>query len=423
MGNSNTSTLPFAGAPTTATPAIAALGGAAGDGRRWEADYGDRTWDLVLSLHAVHNVQHSPSETYYGTASSSESAPAEERVVVTSTQPAFLQVRSENATILIRVYLHERNAGGDRLIGLLRLPLAEAVRHCGPAIFETWFRLEEPPPNNGPVLPLERDRAREAFRHALFDVSLQVRAPRVCLTLHRASVDPSTWGENEASKAAYFAPLQASHNQLTEMTAVYFDQTEQSGSDLNRSTRGLGALRNDADNSLQSVDAEQVRAGFVGGGLRAREERTANLEDELARVTGDANKKIEAGNESILRLKAEVKQLGDANAVLRGELDGAKRRAQDARQRVVELRSRVAQAKKPPEPSPELSKLRQEVLVLTRQKDALMGMVQDVYGNAKALPRSASKESAAAPGGVEGSQRPAADGMLLPDPRELFGVP
>lgn len=160
---------------------------------------------------------------------------------------------------------------------------------------------------------------------------------------------------------AYYDPVLVSHAQHLQMTRAYFDHVEES-ENLEENTR-----RRDS-----------------GASAREAEEATlAELQEELDQITDEANRRIEKGNESILRLKAQLKQLRDVELVqLQREHSEAEKRLatlqlrnQDMKEQVDEQRGNAVDE--------ELDKLKKDVLVLTNQKAALMKMVQDIYGSAQ----------------------------------------
>merc|ERR1719444_722650 len=105
------------------------------------------------------------------------------------------------------------------------------------------------------------------------------------------------------------------------------------------------------------------------------------LQAELDNITDEANRRIEKGNDAIVRLKTQLKEQRD------NEEPQAKRERAEAEQRLETARARRAELDKAlaererrgPALDEELEQLRQEVKVLSNQKGALMGMVQDIY--------------------------------------------
>ncbi|CAJ1330059.1 unnamed protein product [Effrenium voratum] len=96
--------------------------------------------EVVLSLHSVHNVKHTPEESYYGMATNHT---AEAEVAVTSARPAKLMVHLESI-VSLRVFLHARGrpSSEDRPVGQVSVPIREMLEICGPCIFQTWLLLD-----------------------------------------------------------------------------------------------------------------------------------------------------------------------------------------------------------------------------------------------------------------------------------------
>merc|ERR1711879_491359 len=100
------------------------------------------------------------------------------------------------------------------------------------------------------------------------------------------------------------------------------------------------------------------------------------LKSELDSVTFEANRRIEKANESILRLKAQLREMADKESppLVRGHAEAQQR------WEMVEASHRELQARLATEDyDEELDQLRGEVMVLADQKAALMDSVQELY--------------------------------------------
>merc|ERR1719188_2940011 len=160
--------------------------------------------------------------------------------------------------------------------------------------------------------------------------------------------------------------------------------------------------------------------------MRSRQqEEVAVLQRELDQVTDEANKRIEKGNESILKMKADLRQLRDTTEpqVLR-EHEEARRRLEAARSREEALarQASASESAQLAQDSPEVAELRRDLQVLENQKAALLEMVQGVYGD-KSKPKPATVGGTLAEASsASGAGRERADGgtagakLLLPDP-------
>lgn len=312
--------------------------------------YSDDAKEVVLCLHAVHNVQHSPTESYYGLATNHSS---DSEVAVTSERPAKLFARIDSV-LSVRVYLHERGASslGDRPVGQLSIPVQEMLDVCGPGIFMTWLSLSDCTAYGA----ASHGQIAEAFRVAIQGVPQNPSGPRVCLTLLEASARPNDWVREDSDRATYYDPVLLSQMQHLHLSQSYFNQLESTlGSD------------------------EYARREVPDG---ARAEECAQLHRDLDEVTEEANRRIERGNSTILTLKAQIRELSENESPqLRRDCADAERRLESAKQTNARLKQRTEQGQGGPALDEELQKLRQEVQVLTNQKAALMKTVQDIYGS------------------------------------------
>ncbi|CAK0816534.1 unnamed protein product, partial [Prorocentrum cordatum] len=233
-------------------------------------------------------------------------------------------------------------------------------------------------------------RMAERFRHAMHSACQDLADSRICVTLLEAAARHEDWVKEEGNRVVYYDPLLVSHAQLQKVVRGYFEQLE-------------GGAEAQAQQQQQQYSQLRSRQ-------QQQQEEVAALQHELDQVTLEANRRIEKGNETILKLKADLRQLRDATEpqVLR-EHEQARRRLEAARGRADALAREV----RAPEGGPEVKKLRDELQVLESQKAALLEMVQGVYGQ---------KKQAVATGDLL-AQAPSASGngagsrLLLPDPR------
>lgn len=372
--------------------------------------------EVTLCLHSVHNVQHSPSESYYGMATSS---PSDSEIPVTSERPAQLTASLETI-ISVRIFLHERGTSSstDRVVGHLSIPVREVVAMCGPAIYQTWLLLEvsgvsDCGPYSG-ASSMPRSRVAERFKHALHGISADLHAPRVCLTLTPSTTDTTGWLTDQAAQSEYYNALLISHAQHLQATRAYFNlvgRMERSGDSLqtsiNSSSRGA------------PVEPANLRAELERLHQRQREEeanqQATQLQAELDQITDEANRRIEKGNDAILKLKAQFKDLRDTEMPrLHQEREEAERRVEAAKRRNVELKGRVESFNAAPaseDHQQELEQLEQQVAVLANQKALLMTMVEETYGSAAAAEAGQLQSEAATP----------VHDNVLPDVSEILG--
>jgi len=347
--------------------------------------------DVTLSLHSVHNVQHTPNESYYGMATNHT---LEADIPVTSERPAHLTA-SVDSIVSVRVFLHNRGAptASDRPVGQLSIPVREMAEICGQGIYQTWFVLEPPEPYGN----AHHGQLVDRFQQALYVAPQEPHAARICLSLLDSS-QPSDWGkfESDRERAIFYTPLLVSHRQHSQLARAYFDNLEALAAGTTESKRKQSGAKGLEPSALHS-ELERLQQ------LQKHEE-VENLRRELDQMTEEANRRIEKGNESIVKLKAELKHTRDEEGPeLQRERDDAALRVEAARQAGRDLRARLEKAGAAwnAQSEEELEKLRQEASVLGKQKGALMKMVQDVYGS--------------------GSAKRDSNQPLLPSPAELLG--
>lgn len=350
--------------------------------------------EVILSLHSVHNVQHSPNESYYGMASNHA---LEAEIPVTSERPAHLSAGIDSI-VSVRVFLHNRGAptASDRPVGQLSIPVREMTEICGQGIYQTWFVLEPPEPYGNTQHSLLVDR----FRKAMYVVGQEPHAARICLSLLDSS-QPSDWGkfESDRERSTFYSPLLVSHTQHAKLARAYFDHLEHLAAGPDSKGKHSGSRGPPEPEALQSK-LERLQQ-------QQRGEEVESLRRELDQMTEEANRRIEKGNESIVKLKAELKQKRDEEGPeLQRERDAAAARVDAARRAGRELQAQLEKAGDAWDASKEaeLERLRVEAATLGKQKAALMKMVQDVYGTGAST--AAKRDS--------GQQ-------LLPSPSELLG--
>jgi len=259
---------------------------------------------------------------------------------------------------------------------------------------------------------------------------MELHTSRVCLTLLESSTDPADWAKDDKDCITYYEPLLVSHGQHVQISQAYFDyieRTEAAGKGAAAAKRSSTASTGSTPVEASALKAELERLQQQ----QQREEEITQLQRELDEITEEAHKRIEKGAEAIVKLK----QLLDMEAVqLQREHVEAEQRVQVLRQEGASLRQRVEFSKDASAATDtELQKLRQDVLVLTNQKDALMKMVQDIYGTAQSSPAGAEQSPAQAAAAralasiqgpsLQGAQECRVEEKLLPDAHELLNEP
>lgn len=347
--------------------------------------------EVILCLHAVHNVQHRPNESYYGMVSDNPGDSI--GVAVTSERPAKL-IAGFDTVLTVRIFLHERGAASaaDRLVGHLAVPIREMLALCGQGIYQSWFLLDTAGPGE-----MEPQRQNERFRHAYRTAVSQLQQPRICLTLVEASVDIATWLIDEANREAYYGTLLASHRQNWQMTRTYFELIESLADGCGFKQPPLVPVVEEPDarvaapNPPAGLQPDHLRAQLEKLQLQQQTEEVGTLQTELDQVMEEANRRIEKGNENILKLKAQVKHQRDTEfpelqqhrieaqgrlAVLRRQHDDIKGQIDFGGSAGAGPQSGAGGDRDLDE---EIDQLNKQVLVLSEQKDMLMKMVKNVY--------------------------------------------
>lgn len=373
--------------------------------------------EVVLCLHAVHNVQHQPNESYYGMASDSPNDSV--GVAVTSERPAKL-VAGIDTVLTVRVFLHERGApsSADRLVGHVAVPIREMLALCGAAIYQTWFLLDTAGPG-------ETDSARQAerFRHSFRGAAAQIQQPRICLTLVEATTDATKWLADEASRDYYYGTLLASHRQNWQMIRSYFEHLD--GLDDGKGSM-LPPLFEDSQTSggfsgaeSRGLQPDDLRNQLEKLQHRQLQEEVASLQSELDQVTEEANRRIEKGNDSILKLKVQFKHQRDTEfpelqqhrADAQGRLCVLRRRNEELKDQLASDGSGGFGLPSGEDMDEEIDRLQKEVLVTTNQKEALMEMVRNIYGG----------DDATQDGDFGAEDSSSGYAKLLPDPHDVLG--
>merc|ERR1719272_1451478 len=132
---------------------------------------------------------------------------------------------------------------------------------------------------------------------------------------------------------------------------------------------------------FREMDSEDIAAlngletsSRSGGSSHSSE--ASQLKQDLDSVTLEANRRIEKANETILRLKSQLREMAEKETPLlvRAHTD-VQRRMEMIQESHHELQNRMYNE----DYDEELDQLRGEVMVLTEQKAALMDSVQELY--------------------------------------------
>jgi len=229
--------------------------------------------EVVLCLQSVHNVQHSPDESYYGMATNHNS---DSEIPITSERSVRL-FTNINSLLSVRIFLHTRGAPShrDRAVGQVSIPVRQMRELVGPGIFQTWFLLD----SCAPYSKIDQSRVVEQFRNSLFNVARHLHSPRICLTMIEATTEPSKWSKDEKDRVTYYDALLVSHIQHAQMTRAYFDDV----------SRMDGTAPPRPDQRRFDARAEETRMSAA-----ERELEIDRLQQELDQLTDEANRRIDA---------------------------------------------------------------------------------------------------------------------------------
>lgn len=313
--------------------------------------------EVVLSLHSVHNVKHSPDESYYGMATNHNQ---EAELAVTSARPAKFLV-SRESIVSLRIFLHLRGKKGkeDRAVGQVSIPIREMIEICGPCIYQTWFLLD----HYSAYGSQPRSQVAGHFRRAWAEVSSRLHSPRICISLMEVTVDPSTWMNSAEDRAFYHDPLFVSHAQHLQTVQAYLDYCDREKLDFRKQRK-----RQPGEEIPEDTTSRR----------RAEEQR---LRVQLDQLTLQANQRIEKSNEEILRLNAQLKEMMEnEDPDLEQERQDILATLQERRRHADELQRRSEST------GHALRGLQDEVQQLKEEKEALFLEVQEIYSKQKAVP-------------------------------------
>eukprot|EP00930_Biecheleria_cincta_P055635 TRINITY_DN4193_c0_g1_i1.p1 TRINITY_DN4193_c0_g1~~TRINITY_DN4193_c0_g1_i1.p1 ORF type:complete len:407 (+),score=94.53 TRINITY_DN4193_c0_g1_i1:152-1222(+) len=339
---------------------------------------------------------------------------AEAEITVTAERPAKVVVDLDTV-ISVRIFLNARGQPGsmDRVIGQVSIPVREMMEICGRGMYRTWMLLEPWTAYGGQ----SRSQVAERFRRAVMEIQQDLHSPRICVSLVEASsLEPAEWMNDEQARVFHYQPLLFSHGQHLQAVKAYFEHCERQ--DLSQGKHRSKSSRN--SNSHGAVEASDLRAELEKLQERQRQEEEGNLSNELQQLTDEANRRIEKGNETILRLKADIRQLQDVEEPrVAHERQDASIRLDAARRSSVELQGRL-RSRRLEGHFGQLPQLQEQVAQLTEEKAALMMEVQDIY--------SAQKSEAPSQLGLVGhlstwnstGRSDEVGEKLLPDPQEVL---
>eukprot|EP00811_Abedinium_folium_P030302 NODE_4846_length_1839_cov_9.249416.p1 GENE.NODE_4846_length_1839_cov_9.249416~~NODE_4846_length_1839_cov_9.249416.p1 ORF type:complete len:423 (-),score=130.01 NODE_4846_length_1839_cov_9.249416:358-1626(-) len=362
---------------------------------------GERT-RVLLRLNDVRNVLLAPDEEFYGVIGADDSLP--DVALVRQESPAEFTVSGDTVlTLEFRVAVAGGNPPVVHSVGEVRLPLAHLSKRCGRSLYHLWFPLG----GVGSTRHVPSENSLEHFDKALKIAARDPRAPIVCLSLcladtPEAEAECYEFRTAPCEKALRFEGLMQSHMQHRRLLEALYRQT--------RPLRegGVPTLRNLEDTlpGTSRGGASECYSENVGSNVLLspsppwnRSSRTADrsseellrLRREMEFTVSEANARINQAGDAILklterlsarraehdRIRRETGQMhADADAL---ELENARRQ-----QEMCSLEERArAGAMLEHERVLEKQKLSREAETLREQKEALVLILEDLYGAVK----------------------------------------
>jgi len=412
----------------------------------------------VLRLNDVRNVRLKAGEDLAGVITlrrrENEAAGV---VAVRKDCPAMFSVEVDTVlTLEIRI----KKIGDDGpcavVVGGVCLPLEHLAKRCGQSVYHTWFPLQQPPPQLGSSETETLDQLDRAMR----GVARDPRMPMVCISLYPASTMESAGsaaGDHRyelsvpaGDKALRFSGLEQSHMQHVRLLQSLYRSSRQAKQDAaGPAGPGLleGALMH--EESFRAAEASPMpransdvfdlpgpaevlspnvhRASQLNGGNV--QEAISRLQREIETTTAEANLRINQASDAIKTLKerlssrqAEHEHLRQETVRLQHDADAlgienerlAIQLERKARERAADTRTREDREQ-------ELKRMRREADMLKEQKEALMNILEDLYG--------AKADSGMSGQGLQSNNHGGLDGdggedggweNMLPRPSELF---
>jgi len=333
------------------------------------------------------------------------------------------------------------SSGGNRYLGSVYLPLECVARRCGGSLYHMWFPLESKPPSAlSPQNGSERgSQLFDQFDRSLRSAARDPRLPVVCLSLCQASSPQAERDRYELhteppEKALRFDSLLQSHAQHSRLLQALYRQCRA----VTRSQEGdsMSQSRQDLNDSWSWASLERSRRSrdMPVGSLSSdpgQLEEVTRLKTDIDTTTREANARINQASDAIRTLRerlsakqAEHEQMRRETARQRQDAEALETQNEQFRLQ-LERRAREGGGEDRAE---ELRRLRREAEVLKEQKDALVLILEDLYGavGSGGTEHESSHHQEASP--LDGEATPHTVEPLsetwtnmLPRPSELFG--
>lgn len=282
------------------------------------------------------------------------------------------------------------SSGGNRYLGSVYLPLECVARRCGGSLYHMWFPLETNPPPEAasPTNSSTSERGShlfEQFDRSLRSAARDPRLPVVCLSLCQASAlhaerDRYELHSDPPEKALRFDSLLQSHAQHSRLLQALYRQcravtrTQEVVTDLNDSWSW-----NQSERARRSRDMPLGSMSSDPGQI----EKVTDLRNDIDTTTREANARINQASDAIRTLRDRLSAKQSEHEQMRRETARQQQDAEALETQNEQFRlqlERRAREGGGEDRAEELRRLRREAEVLKEQKDALVLILEDLYG-------------------------------------------
>lgn len=376
------------------------------------------------------------------------------------------------------------DARSGRFLGGISLPLECVARRCGGSLYHMWFPLDlahQPAQQPHVVSPHGTGQLFDQFDRSLRNAARDPRSPLVCLSLCQidspeAARERYELNAEPAEKAARFDSLLQSHGQHSRLLQALYRQcrsgrsaghpgpevdsspaqvapqlrdalmdswacVERRGILQHDSLRDLpgppevrhpdGFSRRPGDIARRSADA--AMSGLNNSAGAGQFDEAARLRHDIETTTKEANMRINQASDAIRTLKERLSSKQSEHEKMRRETARLRRDAEalenENEQFRLQLERRAREGGMKEDRNEELRRLMREAEVLKEQKDALVLILEDLYGAVGTSSRPVREEAKASGGSAEdagqvpGTVEPLETWTnMLPRPSELFAT-
>lgn len=373
---------------------------------------------VVLRLNDVRSIVLAPGEDVHGVVSLAAATPSHQQHQIASLtrhEPARFQAGADSILVLEIRAVANGAVDAARVLGEVRLPLEHVAKRCGRGLYWMWFPLSAPwhqrqepgtPQDASPPASQERSSQEdidslEHFDRALRNAARDPRWPMVCLSLCPTDSPEAEQAVFEADyapeqKALHFNALLHSHAQHARLLQALYRicRSAKQQQQLERTGRGDRLL----DSWASPEACAAAGLGVTGNGSREDggylSQDIGRLQGEIASTTTEANLRINQASDAIRTLRERLASRQAEHDRMRRDtqrayhdaelLEVENERLELTLQRGVAVAGAGAGAaaggggSEPPEE--EAKRIRRDITILKEQKEALMLILEDLYG-------------------------------------------